>query len=530
MPVTLPNVFVPGQVARASEVNANFDAINAAITASFPENPKDYGAIADGGSHQLSTRYGNLAAAQAYYPFATALTQEIDYCAIKKASDTAFGATGAEHGSALARLNRPLYIPSGSYILGADTWKISYGTGLRIFGDGRLSTTITSNAITLLFDGLWYSHVEDIGFATTAGVTCVDLDGHVGGTTRATQACTFESCIFTAGATSSYALAVCRTGSSGAQGSENLFLNCHWFGTGTANTALLYITGFNALNNTVIGGNFQVYGRAAAIVDFGSAHFYSVGFQSTTGYTQILNGGYDIEAFNGGAYSPVTAIGCRSESLRFFHGANAQPPVLMGNCVIGGTIGWTALSAYALNDVHQPNSLAPDGKLHIYRVTTPGVSGAAPPAWPSSGTVADGSIVWTETTVDVVHIDSGVFDDRQNYWNDRHVHQIGYIDEPLKLTAVDYTAKFTDRNINVDTSAGNRIITLPYDANRNSGKVFKVKKITTDANTVTVAGGSRIDGVLGGTYVIPGGARGAVEFLYGEDSGGQQCVWVMGKA
>lgn len=47
-----------------------------------PLTPRDFGGIGDGASHQLNTVYGTLAAAQAVYPFATALTQEIDWCAI----------------------------------------------------------------------------------------------------------------------------------------------------------------------------------------------------------------------------------------------------------------------------------------------------------------------------------------------------------------------------------------------------------------------------------------------------------------
>lgn len=46
---------------------------------------KDFGGIADGTSHPLSERYVTLAAAQVDYPFATALTQQIDYCAIQAA-------------------------------------------------------------------------------------------------------------------------------------------------------------------------------------------------------------------------------------------------------------------------------------------------------------------------------------------------------------------------------------------------------------------------------------------------------------
>jgi len=43
--------------------------------------PFDFGAIADGTSHPLSSVYATLAAAQVDYPFATSLTQQIDWCA-----------------------------------------------------------------------------------------------------------------------------------------------------------------------------------------------------------------------------------------------------------------------------------------------------------------------------------------------------------------------------------------------------------------------------------------------------------------
>lgn len=51
------------------------------------KNPP-YGAIGDGSSHPLSTKYANLAAAQVIYPFATSLTNEIDWCAIQLAVNT----------------------------------------------------------------------------------------------------------------------------------------------------------------------------------------------------------------------------------------------------------------------------------------------------------------------------------------------------------------------------------------------------------------------------------------------------------
>jgi hypothetical protein len=51
---------------------------------------KDFGAIGDGTTHPLSEFFGSLAAAQARFPHATALTQEIDWAAIQAALDSGY--------------------------------------------------------------------------------------------------------------------------------------------------------------------------------------------------------------------------------------------------------------------------------------------------------------------------------------------------------------------------------------------------------------------------------------------------------
>ncbi|WP_233496290.1 hypothetical protein [Pantoea sp. 3_1284] len=55
--------------------------------------PEQFGAIGDGKAHPLSERYGTLAAAQAVYPFVTALTQTIDWAACQKADNKSRGKT-----------------------------------------------------------------------------------------------------------------------------------------------------------------------------------------------------------------------------------------------------------------------------------------------------------------------------------------------------------------------------------------------------------------------------------------------------
>jgi hypothetical protein len=52
---------------------------------------------------------------------------------------------------------------------------------------------------------------------------------------------------------------------------------------------------------------------------------------------------------------------------------------------------WQASRAYSLGDRVIPTT--PNG--HYYQCTTAGTSGAAAPTWPTSGTVNDGTVVWT---------------------------------------------------------------------------------------------------------------------------------------
>lgn len=67
-------------------------------------SPEDYDAIGDGNSHPLSERFATLAAAQAQYPHATALTDEIDWAAWQGCLDQ-FGrlSTGERYTPAVVR-------------------------------------------------------------------------------------------------------------------------------------------------------------------------------------------------------------------------------------------------------------------------------------------------------------------------------------------------------------------------------------------------------------------------------------------
>jgi hypothetical protein len=69
-------------------------------------NVKAFGAVGDGSTHPVSTRYATLGAAQAIYPSATALTQEIDFLAAQRAIEVATAAGGGS-----------VYFPFGTYMM-----------------------------------------------------------------------------------------------------------------------------------------------------------------------------------------------------------------------------------------------------------------------------------------------------------------------------------------------------------------------------------------------------------------------------
>ncbi len=369
-------------------------------------NAKDFGAVCDGGAHPLSGYYANLAAAQAVYPFVTALTQQIDYAALKKMSNTALGADGSEHGVSNSTLNVPMFIPQGNCQLGGDTWKISNASGLRLRGAGSEATVIHSNAIVFQTDGLWYSHISDIGFARDAvsgTEPALDIDGNTGhaGATIGVQNSLFSN-ITVDGNNNAYAIAVCRQGGGYGQCSglawNNLFAQ-------RATFAVYYQNGFNALNNQFNVGDMQNYSKHGIYLNAGSVQVFGLSFESTSGYTQLANGGCDIDASSAGTFDPIVVRGARSESLCFYNGSWSQMADLGGILVRPGALGtWAASHAYALN------TLVTGATTRAFRVTTAGTSGGSEPTWPSSGSVTDGSVVWTKLDYNAINFSEGHFD------------------------------------------------------------------------------------------------------------------------
>jgi len=152
----------------------------------------------------------------------------------------------------------------------------------------------------------------------------------------------------------------------------------------------------------------QNYSTNGVYLLAGSIAIFGTSFESGHGYEQILNGGCDINASSAGVYDPIVVYGSRTESLCFYKGAFSQLADISGaNQAIGSVAPWSAKTAFSLNTLTK--QLASDGH-HVYRVTTAGTSGSTAPTWPSSGTVTDGTVVWTLLLFNAVSIAEGHFD------------------------------------------------------------------------------------------------------------------------
>lgn len=88
-------------------------------------NPKQppYNAYGDGQSHPLSTRFNTLAEAQAVFPSATSLTDEIDWCAIQEAIKSSV---------------KNVYLPSGIYMINR---MLVYRDNVKMTGAGGKGAT-----------------------------------------------------------------------------------------------------------------------------------------------------------------------------------------------------------------------------------------------------------------------------------------------------------------------------------------------------------------------------------------------------
>lgn len=218
----------------------------------------------------------------------------LDYC---------FGSVAAPHGTAGAASNKVLMLPPGHFVTNAPL-QVKYLHGGRIIGAGRGVTQITNstaNSDVFVTNGCGYSHFEGFGLVSSTDGTgrCFDLnwDGTAGG--PALQSNTFVDMIFSGG---SYGVEI---GRSGFMGSENVFLSCFWIRNIVAG---LRPVNFNALQQSVIGGNFQLCGNGIRVTTGSVPIIHGVGFQESTAA--------DIAIVNS-ANDSYSIVGCRSESTNF---------------------------------------------------------------------------------------------------------------------------------------------------------------------------------------------------------------------
>lgn len=136
-------------------------------------NVLDFGAVGDGVSHPASGKYGTLAACQADYPMALALTDQMDWLGIEKAKAAATARGGT------------VYAPAGRYLCNRIISPFpasgeSEGTAVSLRGDGPAAThfVLTAEA-TATRNGAFFISVANR--TTTTGSTGVWEDFSVVG-------------------------------------------------------------------------------------------------------------------------------------------------------------------------------------------------------------------------------------------------------------------------------------------------------------------------------------------------------------
>ncbi len=280
-----------------------------------------------------------------------------DTAAIQAALNAAYGTSGSPHGSASVTSNVAVFFPNGTYKITSPLTMRSV-RGAHLFGAGRFTTKIQNTAGGSIFvtNGCEYSKFELMDLATSGSGVCFDLDWDNTGPC-ALQSNTFSDIYFEGGA---YGL---RIGVTGFMGSETSVFNCFFANHSVAGLAA---RNFNALQQTVIGGNFQ--GCAIGIwVSSGSVPvIHGVGFQAQTD-TDIA-----VDNTAGDAYS---IHGCRSESVNFLRLHNGSAGHVACCSQLQGTAGVFAYiesgggsfpgslcvdNSYSLNGIFTAN-----GKLYL---------------------------------------------------------------------------------------------------------------------------------------------------------------------
>jgi len=235
-----------------------------------------------------------------------------DTAAIQAAVNECFGTRLSPHSWPKAHTNRPLFFPAGLYRTTASI-DLTDIRGAHIFGAGRFDTTIINSAGKSVFrtNGFEYCRVEMMRLTSEGRSADVfDLDWTGGGKT-ALQSNTFADMFFDGGAVG------VNIGKSGFMGSENLFINCFY---GPCSVAGIKTSNFNALQNTMLGGNIQSCSIGLWVFR-GSFSVYNTGFQES--------GTCDIKIDNS-ANDTTVISGARSESPSFVRLRNGVTAHIVG--------------------------------------------------------------------------------------------------------------------------------------------------------------------------------------------------------
>lgn len=346
--------------------------------------PQAFGAIADGATHPVTA--AEVESKRRKWIGQYVAGDEWDYIGLQEAIYAAFNNGTRQPNQSNTRLNKPLYLPSGNYVVNkAPTMTLVRGGN--VSGAGRFATTLTSVFPGPAFqtNGCWYTQFTGITFTGNVahGGAVFELDGNYDGTNKqGVQGNTFKDCFFNANGKVGFAFALVRNGGNGAQGSENLFLNCHFQ---SAVVAGVYISGYNALQNTFVGGNIQNC-LNGIFVQAGSINVDAMGFQN--GFQKQIDGdGFDV-VFRNSADDHSSIRNCRTESARLIHVANKHYVVIDNNNVVNGPPSgeWTAGKTYARGAIVSGRTRG-KGNGRLYIALTDGVAGTSEPDWPVAGNV-----------------------------------------------------------------------------------------------------------------------------------------------
>jgi hypothetical protein len=232
-----------------------------------------------------------------------------DTAEIQAAVDYAFGSAASPHGTYSgsyttgSSANKILYFPPGIYNITAPILFTKL-VGGRIMGAGRFVSYIKNVGVGSCFvtNGCSRSHFSDMSLEAGSGEDAcsfdLNFDGEPGG--NALQSNLFMNMDFGGG---DYG---CRIGAGLFMGSENTFQNC--FFTSCAVAAISTLN-FNALQQSVIGGNIQACGTGIQVGAGSVPIIQGVGFQNQTVADITLSAS---------ARDNYVITGCRSEGTATF--------------------------------------------------------------------------------------------------------------------------------------------------------------------------------------------------------------------